>query len=119
MDAETKKKQFDIVDGPSKDALFDACKYAYSRNAKLEVKFTVAMAYTMSVDNGGSYWPMKIENITICGISHEDGSGEKFILNGYCRADMRLCPGNVIYTPYRFDAFYNAKTRKGFISFTE
>ena len=35
---ETKERLYEIANGPSKDTLFDACKYAYSKNAKVTIE---------------------------------------------------------------------------------
>ena len=43
----TEKRLYDIVAGPSKAMLFDACKYAYAKTAKLPVDFTIAIRYTL------------------------------------------------------------------------
>lgn len=107
-------KFYDIVKGPNKDALFDACKYAYSENS-VKVDFTVAAGYIASVgSHQSSYKPMAVDNIVICGISHEDGSGESFNLQGYCSANVE----SSVYKAHRFFATYNTKKRKGRISFT-
>ena len=118
---ETKEKYYDIVSGPNKDALFDACKYAYSKTAKLTVEFAVAIGYTMPKnDPGCAYIAMAITDIMIYGIEHEDGPGESFNLHGYCKADLNSLGGNnVTYKSYRFKAYYNSKNRKGCITFTE
>ena len=118
---ESRERYYDIVAGPNKDALFDACKYAYNENAKLTVNFTVAIGYTMPVsDPGCAYVAMAIADIVIVGIEHEDGSGESFNLHGYCKADLNsFGRNNVTYKPYRFKAYYNSKNRKGCITFIE
>lgn len=114
-----KKEHYDIVAGPNKDALFDSCKYAHSKVAKLTIDFTVAIGYTMHKnDPGCAYIAMPITNIRITGIEHEDGSGESFILHGYCEADLHSFGGNnVAYETYRFEAYYNSKHRNGWITF--
>ena len=118
---EIKEKYYDIVSGPNKDALFDACKYACSKTAKLTVDFAVAIGYTMPKnDPGCAYIAMAITDIKIYGIEHEDGSGESFNLHGYCKADLNSLGGNnVTYKSYRFKAYYNSKNRKGCVTFIE
>ena len=119
---DTKKSRcFDIVAGPNKDTLFDACKYAYSKTSKVLVNFTVAIGYTTPKSNPGcAYVAMAITDIKVIGIEHEDGSGESFILRGYCKANLSSFGGlNVTYKPYTFKAYYNAKSRKGSITFEE
>ena len=121
MNAKNQEKCYDIVAGPNKDALFDACKYAYSKTAKLTVDFTVVIGYTMPKENPGcAYIAMAITDIRITGIEHEDGSGESFNLHGYCRADLNSFGGNnIAYEPYEFKAYYNSKNRHGRISFNK
>ena len=42
----TEEKRYSIETGPSRDTLFDACKYAYSKTTKFTVDFGVALGYT-------------------------------------------------------------------------
>ena len=113
-------RSYDIVSGPCKDTLFDACKYAYSKNVKIQVVFSIAIGYTAPKhDPGCCYIPMSIADIRITSIEHEDGSGESLNLRGYCRADLTNYGGtSTALKPYKFEAYYNAKTRRGFISFS-
>ena len=108
-------KYYDIVNGPGRDALFDACKYAYSKESDVKVDFTVAAGYTASVGSPyAAYKPMSVGDVVICGITHEDGSGRKFILDGYCSANVE----SSIYKTHRFVAYYDTKKRSGKINFT-
>jgi hypothetical protein len=118
---ESKPKSFEIVAGPSRDMLFDACKYAYSKHAHVAVDFAVATGYTMPRANPGcACIQMQISDVKICGIEHEDGSGESFNLHGYCKANLgSFGTTKAVRKPYRFKAYYNARTRKGFITFIE
>ncbi len=113
--------RYEIMNGPSKDRLFDACKYAYDDNARISLDFSVAIGYTMPRnDPGCAYIAMAIRNLRITGVQHEDGSGESFILYGYCSADPRAFnPRSVCYRSYKFEAYYNTKTRKGSIKLIE
>ena len=106
MNTKEKPNRYEIVAGPNKDVLFDACKYAYSKHAHVAVVFVVATGYTR----------MQISDIVICGIEHEDGSGESFNLHGYCKANMGS-PGTT--NAVRFESYYSTKTRKGLITFIE
>lgn len=99
--------RYEIVSGPNKDRLFDACKYAYKRSAKVTVEFGVVQYPTES--------PVDVCNIVISGLMHEDGSGESFCINGYCKSFLDRQTGA---SDYRFEAFYNTKTRKGWITFS-
>ena len=111
---------YEIVSGPSKSALFDACMYAYSKDAKIAVNFAIPQAYSNdSNDATKLYLPMRITDIAITGIQHEDGSGESFNLEGCCKVDIDYHirnDGVCRYRYRRFSAYYNAKSRKG--SFT-
>lgn len=116
---ETQKRRYDIVGGPNKDLLFDACKYAFSEAVKIPVNFAVAIGYTAPKSNPNRcYIRMKIANIKIVGVEHEDGSGESFNLRGYCDADLRsINSTGVSLSHYRFDAYYDSKRREGSIVF--
>ena len=113
-------RNYEIVNGPNKDAIFDACKYAYSENAKLDISFEIAIGYTAPKDDPGcAYVPMAIKDIKITSIKHEDGSGESFNLEGYCKADLSNFGGSVVtYTDYKLKAYYNTKHREGSVKFT-
>ena len=116
------ERYFDVVNGPNKDALFDACKYACGKGGKVDVNFDVAIAYTMPKnDPGCAYVPMAITDFRIIGIEHEDGSGVSFNLHGYCKADLYSFFGKdgATYKPYRFKMYYNSKSREGSIAFEE
>lgn len=113
-------KYYDIVGGPNRAILFDACKYAYDKNVKLAVDFKIVIGYTTSADNPGcTYMMMAATDFLIGGIEHEDGSGEKFNLTGYCKADPEYSGNTLDYKSYRFMAHYDVKKRKGFITFFE
>lgn len=115
-----KERYYDIISGPNKDALFDACKYAYSDSARLDIKFVVPIGYTIPVgDPGCAYVPMAITDMKIIRIGHEDGSGESFSLHGYCKCDLDSFFGGKDYRSYRFKAYYNAKNRRGHIVFID
>jgi hypothetical protein len=118
---ETEEKYYEIMDGPSKDMLFDACRYAYNRAANLTVNFSVAIGYTMPRKHPNCcYIAMPITHVRIVGIEYEDGSGERFNLHGYCMADLNsFVKRDVDYKPYRFKAYYNSKKREGRITFIE
>ena len=108
MNTNREERTYDIVGGPNKDALFDACKYAYAKDATVTVAFDVAFGYTMPKGHPScAYMKMNVTDFVIAGIEHEDGSGDSFNIHGYCKCDA----GD------RFRAYYNAKLREGSISF--
>lgn len=94
-----------IVDGPSKDRLFDACKYAYEKNP-IEVDF--------KFDPPDGLGQVETKNLKITSIEHEDGSGFSLNFNGYIDAKPST---EKYFLPYRITAYYNTKSRKGHISF--
>ena len=111
-------RNYDILDGPSIEALFDACRYAYSKTI-IPIKFVVAIGYTCNPGEiGAARVVMGTRNFKIVGISHEDGSGSKFNLEGFGEAKIDE-DGHAtnVFKNYHFVAFYNTKTRKGNISF--
>lgn len=114
------ERLFEITNGPSKDALFDACKYAYSKTAKITIEPKIAVGCTMPLGPGCgcTYIPMRIKDVVIVGIEHENDSGESFNLRGECQAELKsLDSKKAVYRPYKFKASYNTRTRKGTISF--
>lgn len=113
------EKSFDIVGGPNRSLLFDACKYAYDKNIKFTVNFAVAMGYTLpKSDPRSAYVALDIKDIKICGIEHEDGSGESFNLHGYCQTQLDSFGINDRkFREYKFKAYYNSKNRSGTIRF--
>lgn len=115
-----KERYYDIITGPNKDALFDACKYACNDEARIPISFTVAFGYTTPVgDPGCAFIPMYVKDFRIVGIENEDGSGDSFNLRGDCKADLKSFHGTATYKYYRFRAYYNARRRSGCIIFLD
>lgn len=114
-------RNFDIVAGPNRDMLFDACKYAHDKMVRIPIDFIVAIGYTMPKHHPGcAYVPMYISDIKVVNIEHENGSGESFNLRGYCKADPDSAFGNAeTCTSYKFKAYYNTKNRSGCITFSK
>lgn len=116
----TEKQQvyYDILSGPGRDKLFDSVKYAYDDDSYIAVTFSIANGYSMPKGHPGcAYIPMVIDKVRITSLTHEDGSGYNFLITGFCQADLNIFGNDPI--PYRFNAFFNAKARKGWITFTE
>ena len=107
----------EIVNGPNKDTLFDACKYAYSETT-IAIDFGVAAGYTMPRDHPEcAYVPMDMSDVVIRGIEHEDESGERFIIHGICKATLPRSSDSAKF--YKFRAYYDSKTHTGAITFFE
>ena len=101
-----KGDDYQIVDGPNRAMLFDACEYAFS-DSRLEFSFALKTNL------------FEIRNWRIWSISHEDGSGHSFNLRGICEVDHRLAPGGTLFKPVRFEAYYDTGKRTGTLIFTE
>ena len=124
MNNKSVASHYDIVCGPSKSALFDACMYVYNKDAKIDVNFTISQGYSNDTNDATKlYLPLPVTNIKITGIEHEDGSGESFILKGYCHVDKDYLlrkENTYRYRYSRFSAYYDARSRKGtFILITD
>lgn len=79
-----KTERFDIKNGPGKDKIVNAFKYAFDRNVNFDVRFVVAKAYTApKSDPRCAYEALPIRGLTVTSISHEDGSGHSFNLGGF------------------------------------
>jgi len=115
MNTTAEKTLYDIIDGPNRDMLFDACKYAFSDTAKVEIRFAVAKGYTKPKSHpAAAFLPVRTKDVVITQIQHEDGSGESFNLVGFCKTDVER---ELEFKPCNFEAYYNTKTRNGKISF--
>lgn len=115
---ETKECYYGIVNGPNKDTLLYACKYAYGKTTKFAaIDFEVVAGYTMMLQNHPerAYDPIDVSDVAIHGIEHEDGSGESFNIHGVCKAVLHGSSDDAKL--YKFKAYYDAKTRAGTITF--
>ena len=117
MNTNISEKTCNIISGPNKDLLFDACKYAYDKVTKVTVGFTVTINLTSKTNFSNPYITIPVGNVVITGISHEDGSGEKFILDGHCMANLEISKPDL--RRCHFKAYYNSKSRNGWIKFSE
>ncbi len=84
-----------ITNGPSKDRLFDACKYACGED-KINVAFNIEI-------EGKS----QVVSATILSLAHEDGSGESFMVTGAFKVNPHA---------RRFTAYYSSKRRQGVVT---
>lgn len=83
--------RFNIGGGPSRDRIFDACKYVYDK-IKIDLDFKIILGYSTPKDDPCSAaLEIPVKDFRIHKIMHEDGSGESFMLSGYCKADLDPC----------------------------
>ncbi|MBP5656038.1 hypothetical protein J6X15_00410 [Candidatus Saccharibacteria bacterium] len=107
---EKKDVFYAIENGPSRDTLLDALKYACDKNANVTVDFEV-----IAPPSDGQFAGKRvlIADWRIMGVSHEDGSGNSFNIFGSCKANVR----HVGIKYVDFKAYYNTRTRKGNVHF--
>lgn len=103
MDTSKYPLSFNIEGGPSADRLIDSFKYAYSKEVKVPVSFTVVRE-----KGDHKYAISEVTSAHIATMAHEDGSGHSFNLTGYCQIPSGETK--------KFLAYYNTKTRKGTMS---
>ena len=110
-------KVYQIVNGPSKDRLIDAFKYAYDKKSEIPLDFHVVLRQ----ESERSFVLMKTEEFRILSLQHEDGSGVSFNIVGYVyMSTLNPASGrHLALIETRFKAYYNAATRKGTIRFTD
>ena len=118
LDSQTVR--FNINGGPSRDRIFDACKYLHDK-IKIDLDFKVILGYSTPKDDPCSAaLEISVRDFRVHKIMHEDGSGESFMLSGRCKADLNPCmPMIKQYREYSFSAWYNSKRRVGWISLLE
>lgn len=110
-----RNKSLAIANGPGKSALIDAFKYSYDDAIEINVDFVVILGYTDHPCSGnGVYKFLPMRNVRISTIKHMDNSGHSFNLEGICRANPG---GSGVFTPYKFQAYYDTMNRKGTITF--
>ncbi len=108
------KKKFNatIVNGPSKMDLLTAFAYAFNKEHDFSVTFHIVdenenlkerLWYKIAGKNGA---PLKAR---VIGISYEDGSGDKFLIEGYLDY---YCNKKTNYDVH-FTAYYSSSNRKG------
>ncbi len=93
----------DIEAGPSREELLDAFKYAYDEERSFEVTFTgLSVRQTGDVRQNLSRGKFTAK---IVGLTHEDGSGQSFIIDAY--VSVKPLKDKLV----KF--YYNAKWRTG------
>ena len=97
MSLKVNSLEFNIVNGPSKDRLFDVCKYTYDHDAFITAVFEV----------GGGSRNRTVEITSINTLQHESGNGESFNIEGIVNVPW------LNKTCERFSAYYDSKSRNG------
>ncbi len=114
------KNMWKIVNGPNRDRLFDAVKYAYDEDVKVPLNFQVVYGTTMSVTHPGcANIYLRLKDVKVISIQHECGSGYSFNIEGYLKTRLDN-PCEILETEmndYKFTAYYDADVREGFMSF--
>lgn len=111
---------YDIMNGPSADRLFDACRYAYDDATKIPIDFGIAIGYSMPKDDPGcAIVGAHSCDLRIVGIEHEDGSGHSFNIRGYCAGFKKGPYSDPLYVNHKVMIYYNTKTRNGKITFSK
>lgn len=108
-------KVYQVINGPSRDRLVEAFKYAYDEKTEVPVDFGVVFRQVSE----RSFVLLKTKDFRILSLQHEDGSGQSFNIEGYCQVSF-LDPtkyAHLVLASRRFKAYYNTATRKGTIKF--
>ena len=92
----------DLKDGPSRDRLFDAFKYAQDDDARISVDFFTKDGERIAIV------PQMLE--------HEDGSGQSF--NGHGFITMNEIAGHKVADKHIF-FYFNTRGRHGYIKIKE
>jgi hypothetical protein len=110
---------YKIVNGPSRSDLFASCERSYDKGTRINLEFFVTVGCTMPEGHPeGAYLELETSDFRISSIEHEDGSGHSFNLKGYCKANLTNIFGKELI-PYKFEAYFNTKTREGHITFLD
>lgn len=100
-----------IVYGPERSLLYSACEYAYDDYVRAYVPFNLSQERPQTP----GALPLKIRELRIAGITHEDDSGHHLILVGHCKANLK---GDDNLVNCTFRAVYDSKKREGHITFS-
>lgn len=111
-----KEEQYNILNGPSKDLIFDALKYAYDKKIIVPIWFKVVKDFSPL---GTTIGQIHLSGIRLKSIEYGDGAADKINICGYCKANLESPDKNGPHSPYGFKALYNTRTRSGYISFSQ
>lgn len=142
MSTNAEKWTFNIIGGPSRDRIFDACKYAYD-NDRISIDFKIVVFETESGCDLFNPVLLHMADVVIDSIEHKNRSKSDFILGGKCKADLgfdlngknpdayyiRTSLNNYGRIPhpeirdywreYEFEIKYDTNSRRGKITFSE
>lgn len=116
MGATITRAAYNIKDGPNRETLFDAVKYALTESVIIPIHFVV-------VEDGSDDAAVKVKNTKIIGIDNDDnGSGHAFVIRGkmdVCFHPEAMCNDNLPlnYQTCRFEACYDTQTHRGRLMF--
>lgn len=112
MDIKSHSNSFNIENGPNLDKLVDAFKYAYDDSTKVTISFMIRNKPLTDAKTTNDLASCEIDRI--CSIEHEDGSGQSFNIQGLVKRVSIGDPRSTL-TNLRFRAYYNTRSRKGYI----
>ena len=122
----TKNRTYQILDGPSREALLDAFKYAFDNRIKIPIFFTIPVDDIPEdqLENGGfMFRGVMARNYVITAIEHSD-DGNYYHLRGYCESDdsiplmEKMTSDTWDFEKVRFEADFSPQTRQGEIQFS-
>ena len=107
-------KVWEITNGPSKDMLCDAFKYAYDREYPIKVVFYYVFGLTAPEDHPGAAQIRKSVLVRVTSLEHENGSGTSLNISGYVEEDESKWAAKDCT---RFKAYFDTVRRRGTIQF--
>ena len=127
----TNKHTLNIENGPNLDRLLDLFKYSYDKAASIPANFVIAEGYTRPIGEPGcAFTALETSDFHIKSIAHESGNGSSYELSGWCKVALgktrrtmknengvNVCSVWREYVAADFSAYYDARTRKGTITF--
>ena len=108
--------EYEIEDGPDRNQIMSALEHDLK---EFHPEFVVADYYTSRRcgESKKTFIPLEMRNVCIVDYHFENTFGIVLVLCGHCEAEV-CCFGDES-SIRRFNAYYNTKTQKGYISFFE
>ena len=103
---------YTIFNGPDRDALYDAMKYAFDETSYIDIQFEFGAAYATNFapqDYAKSL--VETRKIRISSITHREGSGHQFTIMGCLEA--KILPITKGFSLYSFVIIYDSKRHTG------